>query len=144
MRETLAAFPVALVAIYMLLATLFRSYTQLDRAHPPPASPGSSSVPCARLQRELQLALRGGRTSGVVVNDSLVLVDFANRARREGMPLLEAAAGGARVRPVILTTMTTVVAPCRCLRPPGARPAITTFRGGHRLRVLFAMAARSS
>ena len=47
---------------------------------------------------------------GVVVNDSLVLVDFINQQRRKhGMPVLEAiqAAGAARFRPVMLTSMTT-------------------------------------
>ncbi len=47
--------------------------------------------------------------AGVVVNDSLVMVDFINRRRREGMPLGEAVliAGGARFRPIMLTSVTT-------------------------------------
>jgi multidrug efflux pump subunit AcrB len=47
--------------------------------------------------------------SGVVVNDSLVLIDFANRRRRTGMAPLEAiqASGLHRFRPIILTTLTT-------------------------------------
>ena len=47
--------------------------------------------------------------SGVVVNDSLVLVDFVNRMRRSGMPLQEAVrmAGVARFRAVMLTSLTT-------------------------------------
>ena len=47
--------------------------------------------------------------TGVVVNDSLVLVDYVNRKRREGMPLHDAVrkAGGARFRPIILTSLTT-------------------------------------
>lgn len=47
--------------------------------------------------------------SGVVVNDSLVLIDFANRRRRAGMAPLEAihASGLHRFRPIILTTLTT-------------------------------------
>ena len=47
--------------------------------------------------------------AGVVVNDSLVLVDYVNKKTSEGMPLLEAAytAGGARFRPIILTSLTT-------------------------------------
>ncbi len=46
---------------------------------------------------------------GVVVNDSLVMVDFINRRRAEGMPLREAVltAGGARFRPILLTSITT-------------------------------------
>lgn len=47
--------------------------------------------------------------SGVVVNDSLVLIDFANRRRQAGMTPLEAmhASGLHRFRPIILTTLTT-------------------------------------
>jgi multidrug efflux pump subunit AcrB len=47
--------------------------------------------------------------SGVVVNDSLVLIDFANRRRRAGMPPMEAIqdSGVHRFRPIILTTLTT-------------------------------------
>ncbi len=46
---------------------------------------------------------------GVVVNDSLVLVDYINRRRREGMSVADAVqtAGVARFRPVILTSLTT-------------------------------------
>jgi multidrug efflux pump subunit AcrB len=47
--------------------------------------------------------------SGVVVNDSLVLVDFTNRLRREGYEAHEAVISGAikRFRPILLTTITT-------------------------------------
>ena len=47
---------------------------------------------------------------GVVVNDSLVLVDFVNRKRNEGYSLLRAVstAGVARFRPIILTSLTTI------------------------------------
>ena len=115
MRETLAAFPVALVAIYMLLATLFRSYTQpLIVLTSVPL--GFAGIIFGVLVRDYSVSFNllyaAVGLSGVVVNDSLVLVDFVNRARREGMPLLEAVAqaGAQRLRPVILTTMTTVVA----------------------------------
>ena len=49
--------------------------------------------------------------SGVVVNDSLVLVDFVNRQVRSGMPLGEAVsmAGARRFRPILLTSVTTFV-----------------------------------
>jgi len=49
--------------------------------------------------------------SGVVVNDSLVLVDWINRRRREGMNLVDAVrtGGSARFRPIILTSITTFV-----------------------------------
>ncbi len=47
--------------------------------------------------------------TGVVINDSLVLVDFINQRRRDGMELLEAirVAGVRRFRPIMLTSLTT-------------------------------------
>ena len=47
--------------------------------------------------------------SGVVVNDSIILVDFINRARRAGVSAYEAVitSGKERFRPIILTSMTT-------------------------------------
>ncbi len=58
------------------------------------------------------LALMGvvGLT-GVVVNDSIILVDFINQSRRRGMPRRQSIveAGHTRLRPVLLTTITTVV-----------------------------------
>ena len=47
--------------------------------------------------------------SGVVVNDSLVLIDFANRQYRSGVSVLDAiqSAGIQRFRPILLTTLTT-------------------------------------
>jgi multidrug efflux pump subunit AcrB len=48
---------------------------------------------------------------GVVVNDSLVLVDWTNRRVREGMPIAEAVRNGgvARFRAIMLTSLTTFV-----------------------------------
>ncbi|XQW86790.1 efflux RND transporter permease subunit [Thalassotalea piscium] len=48
---------------------------------------------------------------GVVVNDSLVLVDFINKRREEGDDMMEAVltAGQSRFRPVMLTSLTTFI-----------------------------------
>jgi multidrug efflux pump subunit AcrB len=48
---------------------------------------------------------------GVVVNDSLVLVDFINKKRSEGGELMEAllTAGAGRFRAVMLTSLTTFI-----------------------------------
>ena len=47
--------------------------------------------------------------SGIIVNDSLILVDFIKRLRAEGVERVEAVVEAARVRarPIILTTITT-------------------------------------
>jgi multidrug efflux pump subunit AcrB len=49
--------------------------------------------------------------AGVVVNDSLIMTDFINRARRDGLPLKQAVidSGVLRFRPIILTSLTTAV-----------------------------------
>jgi multidrug efflux pump subunit AcrB len=47
--------------------------------------------------------------SGVVVNDSLILVDYINKERDRGIALSQAVIDGARVRfrPILLTSLTT-------------------------------------
>lgn len=47
---------------------------------------------------------------GIVVNDGIVLIDFINQRRRRGVDLITAIfdAGPRRLRPVILTTVTTI------------------------------------
>jgi multidrug efflux pump subunit AcrB len=49
--------------------------------------------------------------SGVVVNDSLILMEFYNRRRADGLHAFDAAldAGRARLRAILLTTITTVL-----------------------------------
>jgi multidrug efflux pump subunit AcrB len=115
LANTFAAFPVALGLIYMLLATLFRSYVQpLIVLTSVPVGFAGIVFGLAVLDYNFSFSLVYASVglAGVVVNDALVLVDFINRARREGVPLMDAVAqaGAQRLRPVILTTMTTVVA----------------------------------
>ncbi len=47
--------------------------------------------------------------TGIVVNDSLILVDFAKKRRQQGLDCLAALmdAGRVRIRPILLTTVTT-------------------------------------
>ena len=47
--------------------------------------------------------------TGIVVNDSLILVDFINRRHEKGAAVLEAVveSGVRRFRPILLTTLTT-------------------------------------
>jgi multidrug efflux pump subunit AcrB len=48
--------------------------------------------------------------AGIVVNDSLILVDLINRKRRDGLPLHAAVREGAkrRLRAILLTSITTI------------------------------------
>jgi HAE1 family hydrophobic/amphiphilic exporter-1 len=49
---------------------------------------------------------------GIVVNNAIVLVDYTNQLRKRGLPLREALmeAGKVRLRPILMTTTTTVLA----------------------------------
>ena len=107
------AFPVALLMVYMLLAGLFRSYFQplVVMAAIPFGIQGAiighwlTDNPMTILSMIGLVAL-----TGILVNDSLVLVDFVNQRIRRGMTHFEASIEGAklRLRPILLTTLTTV------------------------------------
>ncbi len=106
-------FIIALIVIYALLAVPFKSY-----AHPIVVM---SAIPFGIVGALLGHLFMGYGLSmismfgvvalgGVVVNDSLVLVDTTNRARREdGLSPLEAVhyAARRRLRPIFLTSITT-------------------------------------
>jgi len=49
--------------------------------------------------------------AGIVVNNAIVLIDYANQLRKRGMPKMEALveAGSVRMRPILMTTITTVL-----------------------------------
>jgi HAE1 family hydrophobic/amphiphilic exporter-1 len=49
--------------------------------------------------------------SGIVVNNAIVLIDYTNLLRRQGMELHQAVVAGAasRLKPILMTTMTTVL-----------------------------------
>ena len=102
----------ALLAIYALLAIPFGSYYQPIIV--------MIAIPFGIVGAVLGHILMGYALSlmsimgivalcGVVVNDSLILIDYANRQRREGVSAFEAIhqAGGRRFRPILLTTLTT-------------------------------------
>lgn len=52
--------------------------------------------------------------SGIIVNNGIVLVDYMNQLRAEGMEKREAilTAGKTRIRPVLMTALTTILALC--------------------------------
>ncbi|GIX47881.1 MAG: multidrug transporter [Candidatus Tectimicrobiota bacterium] len=106
-------FALALVLIYAILATIFRSAVQplIVMAAIPFGLTGAVLGHLLMGHDLTMMSLFGlVALSGIVVNDSLVLIDFINRARREGATPLQAvlAGGQARFRAIILTTLTTV------------------------------------
>ncbi len=104
--------PIALFLIYCLLAIPFGSYVQplvIMSAIPF----GLLGALLGHLVFGIPLSIQSifgiVGLSGVVVNDSMVLVDFINEQRRAGSPVHQAVLDGAklRFRPILLTTITT-------------------------------------
>ena len=118
-RDTLGSlfknFALALFVVYILLAVPFKSYLQpliIMSAIPF----GFTGAVIGHLIMGMNLAVLSiigiVALSGVVVNDSLVMVDFINRYKREdNKSALDAAlaAGPRRFRPILLTSVTTFV-----------------------------------
>jgi multidrug efflux pump subunit AcrB len=101
-----------LFCIYALLAIPFRSYTQpIVVMLVIPFSVVGAILGHMLMGMDLSIMSLMGimALAGVVVNDSLVLVDWINRRRREGVPLDTAVhiAGVERFRPIMLTSLTT-------------------------------------
>lgn len=105
-------FPIALLAIYAILAVQFRSYVQPMIV--------MSAIPFGIVGATIGHLIRGYDLSflslfgivalaGVVVNDSLILIDLINREREEGIPPRQLIRDCAtrRFRPIMLTTLTT-------------------------------------
>jgi len=106
------AFLLALGVIYVLLAIPLRSYAQplIIMAAIPFGAVGAILGHFIMGWDLVFFSLLGiVALSGVVVNDSLLLVDFINRRHREGLPLERAVriAGMTRFRPISLTSATT-------------------------------------
>ncbi len=108
------AFVIALLAIYMILALQFQSYLQPLIILSAVAFALVGVVFGKFLTQGLftvnsMIAIVG--VTGVVVNDSLVLIDFINRAYRKSGNRREAILEGirTRLRPILLTTLTTTL-----------------------------------
>ena len=127
-RSLAQAFALSVFLIFLLLATQFRSYTQplIILSNVVFAFIGVFlvlgvvGICLLALPEGMVRPERGMFTvqsfiaivglTGVVVNDAIVLVDFINTRRREGLPLIEAllTAGHQRMRAILLTSITTI------------------------------------
>ncbi|MCA9289832.1 MAG: efflux RND transporter permease subunit, partial [Phycisphaerales bacterium] len=107
-------FGTALILIYVILAWLFGSYTQ-PLAVMLAIPFGLVGVIWGHWVMDYDMTFLSVigfvALSGIVVNDSLILVEFFNMQRSAGVPLHEALieAGRRRLRPIFLTTVTTVL-----------------------------------
>jgi multidrug efflux pump subunit AcrB len=109
----LRALFMTILLIYIILAALFRSYVQpLIIMITVPFS--FIGVVFGLFIMNIELSLMAGigiiALIGIVVNDSIVMVDFINRARDKGMNLYDAVieTGKVRLRPILLTSFTTI------------------------------------
>jgi multidrug efflux pump subunit AcrB len=105
-------FPIALLAIYALLAVQFRSYLQpLIVMSAIPFGIVGATFGHLLLGYNLSFLSMFGLVAlaGVVVNDSLILIDLINRERAEGTSSYQLIRDCAtrRFRPIMLTTLTT-------------------------------------
>ena len=107
------AIIIAMIGIFGVLVLQFRSFSQPLIVF--------SAIPFAIIGSILALLITGynfsftafiGITSlvGIVVNNSIILVDYTNRLRQDGKDLITALkeAGETRFRPIVLTTGTTI------------------------------------
>ena len=116
-RESLGSlkngYVLALMGMFLLFASQFRSYIQpviIMMAIPF----GLIGAIAGHLVMGLAITMISifgiVALSGIVVNDSLILIDFINRAARNGMEIETAVvqSGKVRFRPVLLTSITTI------------------------------------
>jgi len=113
-RSLAYAFLIAVLLIFMILATQFQSYLQPLIILSAIAFAVIGVMFGKWLSQSLFtvnsfIALIG--VAGVAVNDALVLVDFMNKQHRAGMTRREAIEEGVRIRlrPIVLTTLTTTL-----------------------------------
>ena len=113
-KEMSTKFIYAIIMIYILLAIPLRSYVQpLIVMSVIPFGMVGAVLGHIFMGIDLSIMSLCGLVAlaGVVVNDSLVLVDYVNQQRKLGMSATEAAwsAGARRFRPIFLTSLTTFV-----------------------------------
>ncbi len=108
------ALGLSLFLVYVIMASQFESLVQplIIMATIPLAFFGSV-VGLSLLGYSISIVVFLGliMLAGIVVNNAIVLVDYANTLRGRGLGLREAiiTAGGVRLRPILMTTSTTVL-----------------------------------
>ncbi|MCK4507261.1 MAG: efflux RND transporter permease subunit, partial [Desulfuromonadales bacterium] len=112
MESMFNGFKLVLIVIFALLAIPFRSYSQpLLIMVAIPFGIVGAILGHFIMGYDLSILSMFGivALTGVVVNDSLLLIDYTNRMRRKGKSLLDAVieAGQRRFRPILLTSLTT-------------------------------------
>lgn len=115
MKEMMFILLVSVVLMYFILSAQFESFTQpLIVLLEIPIDTAFALLILWLTGNTLNLMSAIGIivTCGIVVNDSILKLDAINVLRNQGMPLLEAihTAGTRRLRPIIMTSLTTILA----------------------------------
>jgi len=109
------AFMVALLLIFLILVSMFNSVSQpFIIMTSVILSLGGAFLGLALFKSPFGIIMTGVGVislAGVVVNNAIVLIDYTNRLRERGYALKEAviSAGATRLRPVLLTAVTTIL-----------------------------------
>ncbi len=109
------AFMIALFLIFLILVTLFNSVVQpLIILTSVVLSLGGAFLGLYMIRSPFGIIMSGVgiiSLAGVVVNNAIVLIDYTNKLRARGFSLNQAvvAAGATRLRPVLLTAITTIL-----------------------------------
>jgi multidrug efflux pump len=109
------AFILAILLIFFILVALFNSVSQpLIILTSVILSLGGAFLGLCVLNSPFGIIMSGVgiiSLAGVVVNNAIVLIDYTNKLRQRGMSLADAvvAAGATRLRPVLLTAVTTIL-----------------------------------
>jgi HAE1 family hydrophobic/amphiphilic exporter-1 len=139
-RESLRAVGwsllLSLLLVYLILTAQFGRLRQpvVILAAVPLAAAGVALVLWIASQTINLMSLTGCVVLvGIVVNDAIIKIDFINQRRKRGMNLRQAieAAGRARFRPILMTTLTTVL---------GLLPLALGWGAGAELRAPLAIA----
>lgn len=113
--ELMLALAMALALVYMVLAAQYESLRDplvVMLAVPVAAIGVVLTLVATDTTLNIQSFIGCIMLGGIVVNNAILLVDQARRQRLEGIPTLQAAkeAGRRRLRPILMTTLTTVLA----------------------------------
>lgn len=115
MQELMVILLISILLMYFILCAQFESFVQpLIVLIEIPLDTAFALITLWIFGHTLNLMSAIGIivTCGIVVNDSILKLDAINELRKQGMPLLEAihTAGVRRLRPIIMTSLTTIFA----------------------------------
>jgi HAE1 family hydrophobic/amphiphilic exporter-1 len=117
LRETTEAvgfaFVLALIAIYMILASQFNSFLHpftIMLSAPLSFIGAFAAVAVTGASLDLMAQIAFLMLMGLVMKNGILLVDYSNTLRDRGLPLFEAVleAGPTRMRPVLMTAVSTI------------------------------------